>query len=420
MQKVPELLIPLNNWKTLSPELNVLKNCDAVYFGLQSNFSMRARAGNFSTVDLPELVKKVHEFKKKIYLCTNIVVYDEELKSLEKIIDLAKKTEINAIICHDPAAIMISREKNIPEIHISTQANISNLKSVKFYQSMGASRVILSRELNLDQIKNIVNHSNIPVETFIHGAMCTSISGRCYFSSELMNFDQNFSANRGKCVQPCRRYYKFLGEEGEEIEFHPNTGMFFNAKDLCMIDHIDDLIESGISTFKVEGRMRDPLYISTVAACYREAIDSYFDNTYSAIKIDGWIKRLKTVFNRGFHTGFYYSNPNSEEIERTVRGNVSKWKKTFVGKVINYYKQASAVEIELFAGQIKLGQNLIFENKSDFFFKQKAGSIKIDDDSIDETPIASSGNHVIIGIKVEKKIPINSNVYIHSENRSTV
>lgn len=416
MHKVPELLIPLNNWKTLSPELNVLKNCDAVYFGLQSNFSMRARAGNFSAVDLPELVNKVHEFKKKIYLCTNIVIYDDELKSLEKIIDLAKDTGIDAIICHDPAAIMIARNKNIPEIHISTQANISNLKSVEFYESMGASRVILSRELNLKQIKNIVTNSNISVETFIHGAMCTSISGRCYFSSELMNFDQNFSANRGKCVQPCRRYYKLLGEEGEEIEFHPNTGMFFNAKDLCMIDHINDLIEAGISTFKVEGRMRDPLYISTVTDCYREAIDSYFNGTYTKVKIKNWIKRLERVFNRGFHTGYYYSRPGPEEIERNIRGNVSKWKKTFVGKVINYYKHASAVEVELFTGQLKLDQNLIFENKSDFFFKQKVGSIKIDDDSIDETPIASSGNHVIIGIKVEKKIPINSNVYILSEN----
>ena len=282
MQKVPELLIPLNNWKSLSPELSVLENCDAVYFGLQSNFSMRARAGNFSVGDLPDLVKKVHGFNKKIYLCTNIVIYDDELKSLAENIDLAKIVGVDAIICHDPAAIMIAREKKIPEIHISTQANISNLKAVEFYESMGASRVIMSRELNLNQIKNIVDKSNIPVETFIHGAMCTSISGRCYFSSELMNFDPNFSANRGKCVQPCRRYYEFLGEEGEKIDFDPVSGMFFNAKDLCMIEHIDDLIETGISTFKVEGRMRDPLYISTVAACYREAIESYFNGTYSS------------------------------------------------------------------------------------------------------------------------------------------
>ncbi|GAF84550.1 unnamed protein product, partial [marine sediment metagenome] len=261
--------------------------------------------------------------------------------------------------------------------------------------------------------------SNIPVETFIHGAMCTSISGRCYFSSELMNFDRDFSANRGKCVQPCRRYYEFLGEEGEKIDFDPVSGMFFNAKDLCMIDHIDDLIKAGISAFKIEGRMRDPLYIATAAECYREAIDSYFNGTYSTVKIDGWIKRLERVFNRGFHTGFYYDRPGPEKIERNIRGNVSKWKKTLVGKVINYYKKASAVEIELFTGRIKSGQDLIFENRSDFFFKQKAGSIKIDDNSVNETPIASSGNHLIIGVKVEKKVPINSNVFIHSENRST-
>ncbi len=407
----PELLAPLNNWKTFESQPNILDNADAFYFGLQTNFSMRDRADNFAIEDLDKLVKKIHDAGKKCYLATNILIYNTELVELHQTIQVAKDSAVDAIICHDMATIMIAKQIGIP-FHISTQANISNKISAKFFESLGAERIILARELDLDDIKEIISETSIPVETFVHGAMCTAVSGRCYLSAELMGNKPEFSANRGKCVQPCRRYYTLLGEEGEKIDYEPFSGMFFNAKDLCMIGHIPELIKAGISSFKIEGRMRDPIYAANVVACYREAIDSYYDGTYSQEKVDIWLEELSKVFNRGFHTGFYFSKPKMDDIERSVRGNVSKWHRKWVGKVVNYYRKAQAIEIELFNGQLQNGQELIIENKANFYYNFKITSLKIDDKIVEKTPIIEGKNHIFVGIKVDKQVPINSEVYL--------
>ncbi|MCP4761340.1 MAG: U32 family peptidase [archaeon] len=417
MPKKPELLVPLNDWKSLSPQTKILDNGDAFYFGLKQKFSMRARAGNFSIDELPKLSKKIHSHDKKAYLCTNIVIYNDEINELAEIIQHAKNSGIDAIICHDLAAITIAKEIGIP-FHISTQANVSNLRSAIFYESLGAERIILARELHLEQIKQIIKDVHIPIEAFIHGAMCTAISGRCYFSAELVNYDQEFSANRGKCAQPCRRNYTFDGEEGEKIDYEPISGMFFNTKDLCMIEHIDKLIEANIASFKIEGRIRDPLYISETSSCYREIIDSYFEGNYSQEIIDICLERLKRVYNRGFHTGFYFSVPNSDNIERNIRGNVSKWKKHLIGKVINYYRKSSAVEIEIYTGQIEIGQDIIFENEADFYHKQKLKSIKINNILVEKTPIISLKERKIAGIAVDVPIPINSKIFLYKKGNN--
>ncbi|MHA1719411.1 MAG: peptidase U32 family protein [Promethearchaeota archaeon] len=408
----PELLAPLNNWKTFESQPSVLENADAFYFGLQTNFSMRARADNFAIKDLDKLVKKIHEAGKKCYLTTNILIYNTELIELHQTIQLAKDSGVDAVICHDMASIMIAKQIGIP-FHISTQANISNKISAKFFESLGAERLILARELDLDDIKEIISEISIPVETFIHGAMCTAVSGRCYLSAELMGHNPEFSANRGKCVQPCRRLYTFLGEEGEKIDYDPFSGMFFNAKDLCMIEHIPELIEAGISSFKIEGRMRDPIYTAKVVKCYRDAIESYYNGSYNQIKIDNWLKELSEVFNRGFHTGFYFSKPKLDGIERVVRGNVSKWHRKWIGKVVNYYRKAQAIEIELYNDQIQIGQELIIENKANFYYNFKITSLKIDDVVIEKTPLIEGKGHIFVGIKVEKQVPINSDVFLN-------
>jgi len=407
-----ELLAPLNNWKTFESQPNILDNADAFYFGLQTNFSMRDRADNFAIEDLDKLVKKIHDAEKKCYLATNILIYNTELVELHQTIQLAKNSGVDAIICHDMAAIMIAKQIGIP-FHISTQANISNKISAKFFESLGAERIILARELDLDDIKEIISETSIPVETFVHGAMCTAVSGRCYLSAELMGNKPEFSANRGKCVQPCRRYYTLLGEEGEKIDYEPFSGMFFNAKDLCMIGHIPELIKAGISSLKIEGRMRDPIYAARVVACYREAIDSYYDGTYSQVKVDSWLKELSKVFNRGFHTGFYFSKPKIDDIERSVRGNVSKYHRKWIGKVVNYYRKAQAIEIELFNEQLQNGQELIIENKVNYYYNFKITSLKIDDKTVEKTPVIDGTNHIFVGIKVDKQVPINSNVYLN-------
>jgi U32 family peptidase len=409
----PEILAPLNGWKSLSPDMNVLENGDAFYFGLKTKFTMRARADNFPIEDLDKLVKMIHDVSKKCYLTLNTIVYDEELVELHQTIELAKNAGVDAIICHDMASIMIAKELNIP-FHISTQMNISNQITAKFFESMGAERIILARELDLDQIKHIISQVEIPIECFIHGAMCTAISGRCYFSTNVMGNNPEFSANRGRCVQPCRRSWKttFVGEEGEQIDYDERVGMFFSAKDLCMIEHIPQLVEAGIKSFKIEGRMRDPLYIGEVVKCYREAIDSYYALTYKPKKVQGWVVRLNTVFNRGFHTGFYFTRPNSDEIQRNVAGNASDYHKVMVGVVKNYFKKACAVEIELYQKQLHVDQEIIFENQSDYFHKEKISSMQLDDKPIIETDFANSNNHILVGIKVNQPVPKNSKVFI--------
>ena len=281
---LPELMAPLNGWKSLS-ETKVLENADSVYFGVNTNFSMRARADNFPPEDLKKLMDLIHAAGKKGYLTTNIIIYDQELTELHQLMMLAKACGVDAIICHDMAAIMLARELGMP-FHISTQANICNKIAAKFYEAMGAQRLILARELSLEQIKDITESGiKVPVEVFVHGAMCTAVSGRCYFSAELMGNDPEFSGNRGKCTQPCRRWWTLVGDQGEKIDYDIQTGMFFSAKDLCMIDHLPELLATGVKVLKIEGRMRDPLYLSETVSCYRDALNAIRENTYSSEKI---------------------------------------------------------------------------------------------------------------------------------------
>lgn len=413
MQKFqkPELIAPLNDWKTINEQGNVLENGDGFYFGLQNNFSMRAYANNFSEEDLPKLMKIIKDKGKKAYICTNITIYDGDIENLKKTLSLAKKAEVDAVICHDIAAIELCKGENI-KFHISTQANISNVESAMFYQRYGAERIILARELSLEQIRHIISKVSIPIECFIHGAMCTAISGRCYLSAELNDFDIERSANRGKCTQPCRRIYNLIGENGEKIEYEPSSGRFFNAKDLCMIDHIDKLINCGIATFKIEGRMRDPIYISEVTRCYREAIDSVIEGTFTPERISIWMNTLKKVFNRGFHTGFYFGKPKPEDIEFRIRGNVSEYHKEWIGKVTNFYKKVSVIEIDLANNYIKTGDELIFENRMGFFYRQNAASIYLKEKQIEKTELANFKNHIVVTIKVNNFIPSNSDVYV--------
>jgi putative protease len=409
---LPELLAPLNNWKSISPVTKVLDYADAVYFGLNTNFSMRARADNFELDEIPKLMQSIHDHGKKGYLTTNIIIYNQELAELHQTIEFAKSAGVDAIICHDIASIMIAKDLRIP-FHISTQANISNKISAKFYQMLGAERIILARELPLTQIKDIISEIQIPVECFIHGAMCTAISGRCYFSAELMGNDDEFSANRGKCVQPCRRWWTLSGEEGEKIEYDQASGMFFNAKDLCMIGHLPALLEAGIKSFKIEGRMRDPLYLMETIACYREAMNAIKEGTYTPDQIGIWMKRLEKVFNRGFHTGFYFKQPEFSDINLTTRGNVSPWSKEWIGKVKNSYRQAKAIEVEMHTGEIRLGDEIIIENQGDFFYRQIVQSLRLENEPVEKSGIASANKHIFVGIAVDVDVPTNAQVYVY-------
>ncbi|MHA1111200.1 MAG: peptidase U32 family protein [Promethearchaeota archaeon] len=405
-----ELLAPLNDWKTLTPKLNVLKNSDSVYFGIQSRFSMRSRAGNFALEELSRLSKQVHDNGKKLYVCTNIVVYNNEIQELREVLESAFASEIDSVICYDFASIQIAKEIGM-NFHISTQMNISNVLSANYFESIGASRINLARELNLEQIQEVASQVKVPVECFVHGAMCTALSGRCYLSAELMGFSQSYSANRGKCAHQCRRFYTFVGEDGELLDFEPSTGRFFNAKDLCMIEHIDELMDRNISAFKIEGRMRDPLYISETVKCYREAIESVKTGNYCKEMKKKWIDRLMKVYNRGFHTGFYFSQPDPRDIEIRAKGNTSLWKRKMVGRITDQSLESSLATIEITSGMIKIGDSLVIQNEAGFYSTMKITALFFEGESIQETGKASSDVHYVVSFLTHEPIPIHSKVF---------
>jgi putative protease len=405
--KKPELMAPLKNYKSLNA---VLENADAVYFGVES-FNMRMFSDNFKLNDLSEVVKTCHNSNIKAYLTTNIVIYENELELLKNVLDKALEAEIDALIIHDIGAIELAKERGLP-FHISTQANISNSRSAKFYENLGAQRLILARELSLNQIKDIKhNLTTTEIETFIHGAQCTSISGRCYFSAEICG-SQEYSANRGRCIQPCRRRWRVIDDQSNELLY---DGVFFiNTKDLCMIEYIPELIEADIDAFKIEGRMRDPIYIETATKCYREAIDAYFNNNYTEENVTQWLAQLNKVYNRGFSTGFYYGLPTGTEIQREDDGNVSKYRKSEIGKVLNYYPERKAAKILLTSGKLKLGEEVfITGTHTDTYLRQNISSIQIKQKkNLTETPFIKSGTQSItIGILVDKPVKKNDKVF---------
>jgi len=391
--------------------MNIIGLADAIYFGVK-NYNMRAKAKNFDRDDIGNVVKFCHKQKPpiKAYLTTNILIYDNELEDLENLIALAKKSNIDAIIAHDLAAIRFAKQKGV-KFHISTQANISNVESAKFYEGLGAERIILARELSLKQIKLIKHHLNkTKIECFIHGSMCTSISGRCYLSATICDSEE-FSANRGNCVQPCRREWRVIDDEKNEFIY--DGQMFLNAKDLCMIQYIPELIEANIDAFKIEGRMKDPIYIETVASCYREAIDSYFDSTFSNEKVQDWLKRLNQVYNRGFHTGFYFHRPAIEDVELEKRGNVSPYKKNYLGRIISFDKSSMTANIlvEIKEFNLKVGDEIIITG-DDTYHHQKIKHMLYKGEKIKNIYKKRFDNPFKVNMRLSKEVKEEDKIYI--------
>ena len=391
--------------------MNIVGLADAIYFGVK-NYNMRAKAKNFNRDDIGNVVKFCHKQKPpiKAYLTTNILIYDNELEDLENLISLAKKANIDAIIAHDLAAIKFAKQKGV-KFHISTQANISNVESAKFYESLGAERIILARELSLEQIRLIKHHLNkTKIECFIHGSMCTSISGRCYLSATICDSEE-FSANRGNCVQPCRREWRVIDDEKNEFIY--DGQMFLNAKDLCMIEWIPELIEANIDAFKIEGRMKDPIYIETVASCYREAIDSYFDSTFSKEKVQAWLNRLNQVYNRGFHTGFYFQRPTIEDVELEKRGNVSPYKKHYLGRILSFDKNSMTANIlvEIKEFNLKVGDEIIITGDNTYHH-QKIKHMLFKGENINNIYKKRYDNPFKVNLRLSKEVKKEDKIYI--------
>ncbi len=382
-----ELLAPAGDFSMLTAAVNA--GADAVYFGLKE-FSMRAKAGNFTIKDLDEIEKICKSKSVKKYLTLNTIIYNSELKTIEKIIQKVKG-KVDAIICWDFAVINFCRKYQIP-FFISTQASVSNIESAKFYKQIGAKRIILARELNLKQIKEI--SKIIDIETFCHGAMCVAVSGRCFTSQFLFNK----SANRGECLHPCRRSYTVKDDEGNELKV--NNSRIFSAKDLCTLPFIEKMKKAGIKAFKIEGRNRDARYVEAVVRIYKKALDKKL----SKKEIAESMKELEKIYNKGYSSGFYLRTPTSDDFAK-MEHSASQEKKHFVGKVIHYFDNVGVAAIKL-VSELKIGDEIVVIGKTTGIVKSKINSIQMNRKQIQK---AKKGNEV--GIKIPK-VRINDEVYI--------
>jgi putative protease len=367
--KKPELMSPIRDWSSLEACKDY---ADAVYFGVDS-LTMRASSG-ITLKELPKFVSKTHLYGLKAYLTLNSVVYNQDIAKAINIVKKAKEAKVDALIVWDPAVIEMAKKEKVPFI-ISTQANVSNYKSAEFYKKQGAKRVVLAREMTLKQIKEVKKKTNIEIETFVHGAMCMAISGRCILSAYLFGK----SANCGSCAQPCRKEWFLSDEDGNKISV--GKKYFMSAKDICMIEFIPQLIKAGIDSFKIEGRKRDAKYIEVTSRCYREAINAYYDKTFSDEKVKKWKKELSSVYNRGFSTGFYFGTPGPEGISYNKADNISSTEKVLAGYVVHYYPKAKAGSVRLDHMSIKVGDKIIVEGKYTFI-EQEIESIEIEDKSV--------------------------------------
>jgi len=397
--KKPELMSPIRDWASLEACKDY---ANAVYFGVQ-DLSMRSASG-ITLKELPAFVKKAHLYGLKAYLTVNSVVYNKDIAKAEKLVKKAKNAEVDAIIVWDPSVIEIAKKEKVPFI-ISTQANVSNWKSAAFYKKLGARRIVLAREMTLKQIKETKKKVNIEIEVFIHGAMCMAISGRCILSAYLFGK----SANCGSCAQPCRKEWMLSDKEGNKISV--DGKYFMSAKDLCMIEFIPELIKSGIDSFKIEGRRRDPKYIEVTSKCYREAIDSYYSKTWSEEKVKKWREELSSVYNRGFSTGFYFGTPGKEGISYDKADNISNIQKTLAGYVTHYYPKVKAGSVRLDHLNLKVGDKIIVEGRTTFI-DQVVSSIQVENKN---SKIGKKGEEV--AIVFEKEVKKNDKVFLITKRK---
>ena len=354
-----ELMAPAGSFESLQAALD--NGADSVYFGVEQ-LNMRARSSiNFTLDDLQEISRRCKEKHVRTYLTLNTIIYDHDLSIIKTLLDKAKEADITAVIAMDQAVIAYARQIGM-EVHISTQINITNIETVKFY-ALFADTMVMSRELSLRQIKKICQQVEkeqvkgpsgklVEIEIFGHGALCMAVSGKCYLSLH----SHNSSANRGACKQNCRKKYTVIDQEsGFEIEL--DNEYMMSPKDLCTLDFLDQVIDTGAKVLKIEGRGRAPEYVATLIRTYREAIDAYYEGTYSKEKVEKWMEALATVYNRGFWGGYYLGQKLGEW--SGVPGSQATQKKVYIGKAMHFFPKTSISEFKIEAFDIKRGDKLL-------------------------------------------------------------
>ncbi len=406
MNEEYEIMAPVGSRESLAAALKAGAN--SIYFGIES-LNMRAHSANHFTIDdLHEIAQITAEHGVKSYLTVNTIIYGEDLTLMRKICDAAKEAKISAIIASDVSVLSYCRQIG-QELHLSTQLNITNIESLKFYAQF-ADVVVLARELNLEQVadihrqiveQNICGPSGkqIRIEMFCHGALCMAVSGKCYLSLDNLNH----SANRGACMQVCRRGYTVKDRE-TGVELDVDNKYIMSPKDLNTIGFIDKMMEAGVRVFKIEGRARPAEYVLQVASCYREAINAVLDGTYSKEKVDEWNTRLSTVFNRGFWDGYYLGQRLGEWNDRY--GSMATEKKAYVGKGVKYFSKLGVAEFKLEAGEIRKGDKLLVTGPTTGALYFTAEEIRYD---LDPVEVGEKGRNV--SLPVPEKVRPSDKLY---------
>ena len=401
-----ELMAPAGSYESLRAAIQAGAN--SVYFGVEK-LNMRSRSSyNFTLGDLDRISSISGEAEIKSYLTLNTIIYNEELKLVEEVIQKAKESGVSAIIASDQSVIRLAQNARI-EVHLSTQLNISNIESLKFYARF-ADVVVLARELDLNQIASIAQEIRkqdirgpagelVKIELFIHGALCMAISGKCYLSLH----QYGYSANRGECLQACRRSYLVTEKEtGKELEV--DNEFIMSPKDLCTISFIDRILDAGVSVLKIEGRARSPEYVRTVTECYNKALRDYTEGKYRREKAMEWEKKLASVFNRGFWDGHYMGQELGEWSD--TYGSRATKKKTYIGKGINYFSDLGVAEFMVETGEIETGDEILISGPTTGVLELTVENMQVNRETVET---AAKGDH--FSIKVPEKVRRSDKLY---------
>jgi putative protease len=401
-----EIMSPAGSYESLMAAIQ--GGADSIYFGIEG-LNMRSKSSNNFTIDdLHNIAKICRENNLKSYLTVNTIIYNNDMALMRKIVDAAKEANLSAIIAADVAVLMYARSIGV-EVHLSTQLNITNTESLKFYAQY-ADVVVLARELNLDLVaaihKDIVEQQIkgpggelIQIEMFAHGALCMAVSGKCYLSLH----EKDLSANRGQCNQICRRSY-IVKDKTSDIELEIDNEYIMSPKDLKTIHFMNKMLDAGVRVFKIEGRARGPEYVRIVTTCYREAIESYCNDTFTQEKIDVWNEKLSTVFNRGFWDGYYLGQRLGEWTHRYGSGATKR--KVYVGKAVKHFGNLGVTEFLIETQSVKTGDELLITGPTTGAVFVTAEDIRVD---LETTEEAVKGDH--FSIKTNEKIRPNDQLY---------
>jgi len=377
-------MAPAGSFEALTAAINA--GCNSIYFGVEQ-LNMRARSSiSFSTDDLVKIAQQCAAHNVKSYITINTILYDHDIALMRSIVDRAKESGISAVIASDHAVMNYAKKVGMP-VHISTQANVTNIETIEFY-SMFADVVVLSRELSLTQVGKITEEIKrrtitgpsgnlIRVEVFVHGALCMAVSGKCYLSLH----SHNASANRGACIQNCRKQY-VVTDRDEGTELLIDNEYIMSAKDLCTMPFLDKIIDAGVSILKIEGRGRAADYVSTTVQCYREAVDSIEEGTYTDEAVDRWMKELSKVFNRGFWDGYYLGRKMGEWNDSY--GSKATERKIFLGKGVKYFNKIQVGEFFLETYSLKKGDEIMITGPTTGMVKTVVDELRVDNTVVEE------------------------------------